>query len=121
MRQALHVVTAIAFWAITAVLWYVLWMQHKATPASVLDSATRVAVCLGIVLGVTMWWVSHNVAINRRKGPRTGRPALPPNTHNDRLGRRLVWALDGGAEDAAAAGHLVVDTDGFVKTYRSAA
>jgi hypothetical protein len=121
VRQALHIVIGIAFWAITAVLWYVLWIEHKATRASLLDSAARVAICLGIILGVTMWWVSHNVAINRRKGPRKGRRALAPNTYNDRLGRPLVWALDGGADGAPAAGHLVVELDGEVKSYRSAA
>ena len=121
VRQVLHVVVGLVFWAITAVLWYLLWIQHKATRASLLVSATRVAICLGIVLGLTMWWISHNVGISRRKGPRTGRAALPPNTHNDRLGRRLVWDLDGGVEDAPAAGHLVVDIDGNVKTYRNAA
>jgi hypothetical protein len=120
VRQALHVVIGIAFWALTAVLWYMLWTQHKATGASLLSSAARVGICLGAVLGVTLWWVSHNVAISRRKGPRTGRPALPPNTYNDRLGRRLAWELEGGAADAPAAGHLVVEIDGHVKTYRSA-
>ena len=117
MRQILHIVVGVVFWVVTAVLWYALWIQHKATRVSLLDSAARVAICLGIVLGLTMWWVSHNIAINRRKGPRRGRAELSPNTHNDRLGRRLAWEQEG---DALAAGHLVVEIDGDVKTYRSA-
>jgi hypothetical protein len=121
VRQVLHAIVGIAFWAVTVLLWYVLWIEHKATRAGLLDSAARVAICLGIVLGLTMWWISHNVAINRRKGPRKGRPVLPPDTHNDRLGRRLVWELDRGAADAPAAGHLLVELDGSVKRYRSAA
>ena len=121
MRQLLHIGVGILFWIVTVLLWWLLWAQHKATGAALLDGATRVAVCVGIVLGLTMWWISHNVAINRRKGPRTGRPDVPPDTEADRLGRRLVWSLDGGAAGAVDARHLVVDVDGDVKSYRRAA
>lgn len=118
MRQVLHALIGIAFWAIAVLLWWLLWAQRKATGAALLDSATRVAVCVGIVLGLTMWWVSHNVAINRRKGPRKSRLDLPPSTASDRLGRRLAWNVDGGVEGARAADHLVLDIDGDVKVYR---
>jgi hypothetical protein len=120
VRQLLHAGVGILFWIVTLLLWWLLWAQHKATGTALLDGATRVAVCVGIVLGLTMWWISHNVAISRRKGPRTGRPDVPADTESDRLGRRLVWEVGGGAAGALDAHHLVVDVEGDVKTYRRA-
>lgn len=118
MRQALHIVVGIAFWALTVMLWWLLWAEHKATGAALFDSAARVAVCIGIVLGLTMWWVSHNVAIHRRKGPRRRRLDVPADTTGDRLGRAVAWRVAGGVEGARTADHLVLDVDGDLKVYR---
>lgn len=118
MRQLLQTVVGIAFWVIMVLLWWMLWTEHKATAAALFGTATRVGVCVGIVLGLTMWWVSHNVAIHRRKGPRRGRPDVAPNTANDRLGRSLVWDVRGGVDGARAADHLIVDIAGDAKAYR---
>jgi hypothetical protein len=118
VRQTVQIVVGLAFWALTLLLWGLLWVEHKATRAALLDGATRVTVCVGIVLGLTMWWISHNVAISRRKGPRMGRPEVPANTETDRLDRRLVWALDGEVDGASKASHLVVEVEGDAKSYR---
>jgi hypothetical protein len=120
VRQIVHIVVGVAFWALMILLWWMLWSEHKATAAALSDTATRVGLCIGIVTGLTMWWVSHNVAIHRRKGSRRGRADVPPSTTSDRLGRHLVWDLAGGADAARSAGHVVVEIDADVKTYRAA-
>jgi hypothetical protein len=73
---------------------------------------------MGAVLAVTIWWIRHNVAIYRRKGPRRGRPENPPRTDEDRLGRDVAWTMPGGAPAALAERHLVVEVVGDLKTYR---
>jgi hypothetical protein len=118
MRQLSHIVLAIASWAIVIGLWVVLALEHKATAASLRDTLLQLAVIVGMVLAITIWWVRHNVGIYRRKGPRRGRPADPPRSTEDRLGRRVRWAMPGGVRTARARQHLVVDLDDGVKTYR---
>jgi hypothetical protein len=120
VRQVAHIIVGLAFWVLTVLLWWLLWREHKATAGALFDTATRVGLCVGIVLGLTIWWINHNVAIYRRKGPRRARADVPANTRSDRLGRRLVWDVAGGAEGARTAGHVVVEVDGDVKTYRAA-
>jgi hypothetical protein len=120
VRQIAHVVVGVAFWVLMVLLWWMLWTEHKATAAALSDTATRVGLCIGVVTGLTMWWVGHNVAIHRRKGARRQRADVPVDTTSDRLGRRLVWDLPDGPGGADAAGHVVVEIDGNVKTYRSA-
>jgi hypothetical protein len=120
VRQLLHTIVGLAFWVLFILLWGTLWFQHKASGAALLDSFARLAVCAGIVFGLTLWWVSHNVSIYRRKGPRTGRPTVQPQLEHDRLGRALVWALDGGADAARSAGHVVIEVESDLKSYASA-
>jgi hypothetical protein len=120
MRQFLHAALAIAFWVLVVALWVMLWAQHKASGAALLGTAARIAICVGLVLSLTLWWVGHNVGIYRRKGPRKGRPSAAPDVAGDRLGRQLVWALDGGHAAAPALRHLVIELDGELKTYRAA-
>jgi hypothetical protein len=118
MRQLAHILVAIAFWLVLAGLWAQLVVDEKATAAALRDVAFQVAVIIGVVLAVTMWWIRHNVAIYRRKGPRRGRATVPPRVDEDRLGRRVRWSMPGGVRTARAQGHLVVDLEGDVKIYR---
>jgi hypothetical protein len=118
MRQLAHSIIGAAFWAVLIACWFVLVIEHKATPSAIRDSAVYVAIVMGAVLTITLLWIRHNVGIYRRKGPRQGRAALPPRTDEDRLGRRIEWTMAGGALAAAAEQHLVVDLHGDVKVYR---
>jgi hypothetical protein len=118
MRQVGHVIVAIAFWLLLAALWAALVIGHRATGAAFLGAGSRVAVLVGVVLAVTTWWIRHNVGIYRRKGPRKERASQPPRTDRDRLGRRVRWAMPGGARTARAHRHLVIEVHGDVKTYR---
>jgi hypothetical protein len=120
MRQFAHKVIGAAFWLLLAVLWVLLALEGKASGAAFRDTGLWLAVLMGAVLAVTIWWIRHNVAIYRRKGPRRGRPENPPRTDEDRLGRDVNWAMDGGASAALAERHLVVEIAGDVKTYRRA-
>jgi hypothetical protein len=121
MRQLAHKAVGLFFWALMIVLWVMLVLEHKAGAANIAYSVSYIAVIFGAVLAVTLWWIRHNTSIYRRKGPRTGRPAIPPRIDEDRLGRPIRWQLDGGPEAAVDAGHLVVDVDGSAKVYLASA
>jgi hypothetical protein len=118
MRQLVHCVIGVAFWLLLAALWVLLAVQGKASGAAFRDTGVWLAALMGAVLAVTIWWIRHNVAIYRRKGPRRGRPEQPPRTDEDRLGREVDWALPGGAPVAVAERHLLVEVEGNRKTYR---
>jgi hypothetical protein len=121
MRQLLHHAVGIFFWLLMAVLWVLLVMRGKVGVASLGYSAAYVGAVGSAVLAVTTWWIRHNTAIYRRKGPRQGRPSALPDTTEDRLGRPVRWQLPGGPDAALLAGHLVVELDGEAKVYRAAA
>jgi hypothetical protein len=118
MRQFVHSLIGIAFWLLLAGLWALLAIEGRASAASFRNTGIWLAALMGAVLAVTIWWIRHNVAIYRRKGPRRGRPENPPRTHADRLDRHVEWELPGGAPAALNERHLVVEIVGELKTYR---
>ena len=118
MRQKIHIALGVACWLLFAALWVKLFAEDKAGAAALRDTGVQLAAVIGLVLALTTWWIRHNVAIYRRKGPRTGRPSQPPRTDEDRLGRPIRWDLAGGPIAARERTHLVVDLDGDVKSYR---
>lgn len=80
---------------VAAVAWglfVVGWIQvaRHTSLATVTFSATLVTVVLVSVVLVTAWWVRHNVAIFRRKGPRRGLPRVERLVTADFLGRELA-------------------------------
>jgi hypothetical protein len=121
MRQLGHKAIGVAFWAVLILLWILLIRDHKAGGRNIVYSVQYLAMIGGAVLAVTLWWIRHNTRIYQRKGPRTGRPEIPARIDEDRLGRPIRWATDGGAAGALDAGHLVVDLDGPAKVYLEAA
>ena len=118
MRQKTHIALGIVSWLLFGALWVKLFVEDKAGPSAFRATAVQLAVVVGVVLALTIWWIRHNIRIHRRKGPRTGRPSHPPRTDVDRLGRHLRWDLPGGPLAARERTHLVVDLDGDVKSYR---
>lgn len=118
MRQFVHSLIGIAFWLLLIGLWVLLALEGRVSGAALADTGLRLAVLMGVVLAVTIWWIRHNVGIYRRKGPRRGRAENPPRTDEDRLGRAVTWAIPGDAPAAQAERHLVVEISGDLKTYR---
>ena len=120
MRQKAHIAVGVGFWLLFAALWIKLIAAHRVGLQALGTTGFELAVVAGVVLAVTTWWIRHNVAIYRRKGPRKGRPSQPPRVDEDRLGRAVRWELPGGAINASRCEHLVVELEGDVKTYRPA-
>ncbi len=120
MRHTFHQLVGVTFWLVLVGMWVLLVRSDRASAASIADSFQYVAAIGGAVLGITLYWVRHNVGIHRRKGPRTASPITAPRTDADRLERPLRWALPGGHLGAVAERHLVVDIEGGVKVYRRA-
>jgi hypothetical protein len=120
MRQKVHIGIGLAFWALFIALWVKLFADHKAGVAAFRDTGIQLAAVVGVVVAASTWWIRHNVGIYRRKGPRRGRPSLPPRTDEDRLGRAVRWDLPGGAIAAREHAHLIVALHGDDKTYRRA-
>lgn len=118
LRQLAHVAVALVSWLVFALLWVLLFRQGKLGGDAIRVSAETVG---GTVLGVaivTLAWVSHNLRIYRRKGPRKGRPFQAPRTDVDRLDRPVKWEFSGGHKQARKACLVVVELDGEVKRYR---
>lgn len=120
MRQLVHKAVGLLFWIVLVGFWIALVAEGKAGLANITYSVQYVAVIAGAVVGVTFWWIRHNVRIYEKKGPRGLRPPEPPRIDEDRLGRPLRWQLPDGHADAVAAAHLVVALDGEAKVYRAA-
>jgi hypothetical protein len=118
MRQALHIAIGLAFWLVLIGLWVLLATEGRASGDAFANTGLELAALIGAVLALTTWWIRHNVGIYRKKGPRRGRPDLPPNIDEDRLGHPLRWEMPGGPETATAAAHVVVELEAGVKTYR---
>ena len=121
MRQAGHTAIGLAFWVLLILLWVMLVREGRAGAAHIAYSIQYLSVVAGAVLALTIWWIRHNTRIYRRKGPRTGRPAVEPRSDEDRLGRPVRWQVEEGVDGAREAGHLVIDLDGEAKVYRAAA
>ena len=117
-REITHAFAAILAWIAFILLWVLLYEQGKLTPHAIGVSLGTVAAIVVAVAVVTLAWVSHNVGIHRRKGPRKGRTLLAPRMDVDRLDRPVEWDFPDGHSGARKASLVVVDLDGDVKRYR---
>ena len=120
MRERLHQLVGVAFWALLVGMWVLLAGSDRVSAANIVDSIQYVTAISGAVLALTLYWIRHNVAIHRRKGPRAASPIRAPRIDADRLGRPLQWSLPGGHAAAVGEPHLVVDVVDGTKVYRRA-
>lgn len=118
MRRFAHTTIGVLSWLALAGLWALLVASGDVSLAGVEQAALQLAALSAAMLAVTVWWVRHNVAIHRRKGPRAGRATDIPRSDADRLGHPLRWELAGGVHGARSEPYLVVELDGQTKTYR---
>jgi hypothetical protein len=118
MRDRFHQLVGVCFWLLLIGMWAQLAGSHRVSVASIVDSIQYVAAIGGAVLALTLYWIRHNVAIHRRKGPRAAGPLHAPRVDADRLERPLRWALPGGHAAALGEAHLVVDVENGTKVYR---
>ncbi len=120
MRQRFHQLIGVFFWVLLIGMWAHLLRSGHVSASAIVDSVQYLAAIAGAVLAITVYWIRHNIAIYRRKGPRAGSPARAPRTDADRLDRPLRWPLTGGHAAAVAEPHLVIDIEAGVKVYRRA-
>jgi len=118
VKRVVHIVVGVLSWVLVIGLWVVLIRMGEVTVSGVGKAAIQLGVLTATVLALTVLWVRHNIAIYRKKGPRTGRERQIPNTDRDRLGHLLTWDVTGGVHGARTVRHLVVDLAGETKTYR---
>lgn len=111
-REPMHAVVAGLGWLGFVWLWWDVVVETSG--AEVLRAVLLVVVLLLVVVPVNLGWVAHNVAIFRRKGPRTGLPSVSLDYEQDWTGRRVV------ADDAAVRDARLVEVDVVdeVKTLR---
>jgi hypothetical protein len=61
----------------------------ETSPDAMRASAILVGVAFVSVVGVTWWWIAHNLRIYRKKGPRKSVPTVQRDFAKDFLGRVL--------------------------------
>lgn len=82
----------------------------------VLEAGALVLLTLVVITLATSWWVRHNLAIYRRKGPRRAIPATDTVITEDRLGRPLTGPL----AELADVAEIVITLRGGEKWYSRA-
>lgn len=114
-RDVVHDVVVVLPWLVVVWLW-----RRVVVVTDVADlSMVAVVLCVLVVLvaALDVAWVIHNVRIFRRKGPRTGQPAVTREYASDAAGRPV--AADWTAVRAATS--VVVDLVEDGKTFHDAA
>lgn len=82
----------------------------------VLQAGALLLATLVVITVATAWWVRHNLAIYRRKGPRRAVPVAEAAISEDRLGRPLTGPL----EALTDASEIVIELKGGEKWYSRA-
>ena len=109
MRQVVHKLVGVLFWALLILLWFTLVIEHKAGRTNIAYSVQYLAVVAGAVLAVTIWWIRHNTRHLPPQGPAcTGRPESAAHRRGPARPAGPLAARGRHAE-ARATGHLVVD------------
>lgn len=101
----------LAAWAGFAWAWYVVF--YKRTPEQTLRGLLALGIFVVFVLVVTLAWMRHNVALSRRKTPRTQVPHVVEDYGRDHFGRtvRADWA------SVRVAPVVSIDYDAETKSY----
>ncbi len=113
VRGAFHGLIALSGWILFFYWWRRVVPQITQTDATA--ALLFIAATFLVTLAVTLWWVSYNIRIFRRKGPRTRLPDVLEDRDADVLGR----AIDGpGDRSLRQAQVIVIAVDGERKSVR---
>jgi hypothetical protein len=115
VRQALHILLAGAGWVLFFYWWSI--VLGRVSPREIRFTALFIGISLVVVVAATVIWVLHNVAIFRRRGPRTKVRPVDLEVRVDHLGRSLRMETDADALRGARLVRVLVD--GGRKVYRS--
>ena len=107
VRQALHILLAGAGWVLFIYWWSI--VLARVTPREIRFTALFIGISLVVVVAATVIWVMHNVAIFRRRGPRTKVRPVDQQVRVDHLGRSLRLETDADALRAARLVRVLVD------------
>jgi len=117
VRQILHAIVGILFWMLWGGLWVLLFLEEKVTIPGVLAASLTIAVILLAVAVSTWLWIVHNIRIWRSKGERAAPALQAPDLACDRLGRDLIWDLNGGRAQATRTHHILIEHTEGNKSY----
>lgn len=104
-RALVHLLVLAAGWLLFVWLW---WLVFRA-PWAVRDLMLLVVAALLLFPAVTLWWVWHNRAIYRRRGPRRGLRHVTAAYQADFNGRRID--ADWATLQAAPEVHIHIEGD----------
>ena len=116
VRRWLHVAVATGGWALFSYWWWI--VLQRTSRAQVESSAVFLGVALVAVVATTGFWILHNRALFRRKGPRTQVLPEAPVPTEDALGQPLVY--EGGPDAVRATGHVRIVVEDAGKRYKAA-
>lgn len=109
LRRLVHAVAILGGWFLFFYWWYVVAVQHWNKTLI----ALIILVTLIVAPTVTIAWVSHNLSLFRRKGPRLGVPKVAMEYARDWNGR----AVEADWKSLGDAGLVVVTVEGDRKVY----
>lgn len=89
-RRLLHHLMALAGWTLFVYWWWVVFQRVSET--EIRFTLVFIALALVLVVVLTVFWVVHNRAIWKRKGPRLKPIENPGFVKRDSLGRRVRFA-----------------------------
>jgi hypothetical protein len=92
IRIALQAVATAVAWVLFVAGW--IDVARGADQSLVVYTALAMFAVTIISLGITAWWIAHNMAIFRRKGPRRNLRTITFDRQKDFLGQELVADWD---------------------------
>jgi hypothetical protein len=85
-------IVLLALWSLFVGLWYRVY--HVTTGADVTNAVTYLSSAISVYSVIVTVWIFHNIAIYRRKGPRTGLRLLDYTMTHDHLRSYVLTKTD---------------------------
>jgi len=98
VRGAFHGLIALLGWVLFVYWWHLVIPQ--VTGREAYAALIFIGAAFLVTVVVTLLWVSYNVGIFRRKGPRMALPDVSENRDADVLGRMIDQPVDGSLLEA---------------------